>query len=77
MADGRRFVIERRWVYGSSCYGSPYNWFLRKHKKRRVVVETPPRRRRRRRYPSLCYFTYRGPWQALLHAAYSDNFFPD
>ena len=22
MADGRRFVIERRWVYASSCYGS-------------------------------------------------------
>ena len=22
MADGKRFVIERRWVYASSCYGS-------------------------------------------------------
>ena len=22
MADGGRFVIERRWVYASSCYGS-------------------------------------------------------
>ena len=34
-------MIERRWVYDSSCYGSPYNWFLRKHKK------TSGRRRRR------------------------------
>ena len=22
MADGKRFLIERRWVYASSCYGS-------------------------------------------------------
>ena len=36
-ARSYRFVIECRWVYASSCYGSPYIWFLRKHKKRRVV----------------------------------------
>ena len=32
-ARSYRFVIECRWVYGSSCYGSPYIWFLRKHEK--------------------------------------------
>ena len=37
-ARTNRFVIERRWVYDSSCYGSLSNWFLRKQKKRRVVV---------------------------------------
>ena len=36
-------MIERRWVYDSSCYGSPYNWFLGKQKMsgRRRDVGTP------------------------------------
>ena len=45
-ARSYRFVIERRWVYDSSCYGSPYKWFLRKQKmsgrrRRRRDVGTP------------------------------------
>ena len=33
-----RFVVECRWVYASSCYGSLTKWFLRKHKMSGRVV---------------------------------------
>ena len=41
-ARSNRFVIEYRWVFASSCYGSLTKWFLRKHKiSGRVVVGIP------------------------------------
>ena len=40
-ARSYRFVIECRWVYASSCYGSLTKWFLRKHKMSGRVVGIP------------------------------------
>ena len=58
MADGRRFVIERRWVYASSCYGSltiPCTKLL-KNVGRGSGVGIP--------YNST--FRYTGPWHARI-----------
>ena len=64
MADGRRFVIERRWVYASSCYGSltiPCTKLLKNVGRGRVGsgvggVGIP--------YNST--FRYTGPWHARI-----------
>ena len=59
MADGRRFVIERRWVYASSCYGSltiPCTKLLKNVGRGVGGVGIP--------YNST--FRYTGPWHARI-----------
>ena len=57
MADGRRFVIEHRWVYASSCYGSltiPCTKLLKNVGRGRVGI------------PYNSTFRYTGPWHARI-----------
>ena len=59
MADGKRFVIERRWVYASSCYGSltiPCTKLLKNVGRGAGGVGIP--------YNST--FRYTGPWHARI-----------
>ena len=61
MADGRRFVIERRWVYASSCYGSltiPCTKLLKNVGRSRG--------RSRVGIPYNSTFRYTGPWHARI-----------